>query len=63
MSGPYNTSQGVRYPPGAKTGADGVNFSVFSRHATQVELLLLFLDLWSTRQYTHVVLWSLVEDV
>ena len=40
MSDPYNTRQGVRYPPGAKPDADGVNFSVFSRHATQVDLLL-----------------------
>jgi glycogen operon protein len=40
MTAPYRTSPGVRYPPGAKPEADGVNFSVFSRHATQVELLL-----------------------
>jgi len=40
MVGPYNTRPGVRYPPGAKPDADGVNFSVFSRHATSVELLL-----------------------
>ena len=40
MTGPYKTRQGVRYPPGANPDADGVNFSVFSRHATQVELLL-----------------------
>lgn len=40
MASPYSTRPGVRYPPGAKPDADGVNFSVFSRHATQVELLL-----------------------
>ena len=40
MVGPYNTSPGVRYPPGAKLDTDGVNFSVFSRHATHVDLLL-----------------------
>ncbi len=36
----YTTKPGVRYPPGAKPDANGVNFSVFSRHATYVELLL-----------------------
>ena len=36
----YNTTAGVRYPPGARPQEDGVNFSVFSRHATRVELLL-----------------------
>ena len=36
----YKTRPGVRYPPGAKPDTDGVNFSVFSRHATHVELLL-----------------------
>lgn len=40
MSGSYRSSAGVRYPFGAKSGPDGVNFSIFSRHATHVELLL-----------------------
>ena len=36
----YSIKPGVRYPLGAKPDASGVNFSVFSRHATHVELLL-----------------------
>jgi len=36
----YATRAGSRLPPGALVLADGVNFSVFSRHATRVELLL-----------------------
>ncbi|MBN1104421.1 MAG: glycogen debranching protein GlgX [Deltaproteobacteria bacterium] len=36
----YRTRSGWRYPPGAKVDPEGVNFSVFSRHATQVELRL-----------------------
>ena len=40
MHSTYNTTPGVRYPFGAKPDANGVNFSVFSRHATHVELLL-----------------------
>ncbi len=36
----YETLPGRRYPPGATPDADGVNFSVFSRYATSVELLL-----------------------
>ncbi len=38
--GPYRTLAGRRYPPGASVEDDGVNFSVFSRHATGAELLL-----------------------
>jgi glycogen operon protein len=34
------TSAGSRFPPGATVTADGVNFCVFSRHATAVDLLL-----------------------
>jgi glycogen operon protein len=34
------TRAGQRYPPGATPRADGVNFSLFSRHATHVELRL-----------------------
>jgi len=36
----YNSRPGSRYPAGAKADAGGVNFSIFSRHATSVELLL-----------------------
>ncbi len=38
--GPYATLPGRRYPPGVSVAAGGVNFSVFSRHATGAELLL-----------------------
>jgi glycogen operon protein len=37
---PFATRPGSRFPPGATAYADGVNFCVFSRHATRVELLL-----------------------
>lgn len=37
---PYATRPGSRFPPGASVQADGVNFCVFCRHATHVELLL-----------------------
>jgi glycogen operon protein len=33
-------AQGNSSPPGATLGPAGANFSVFSRHATRVELLL-----------------------
>ena len=36
----YATRPGSRFPQGAATLPDGVNFCVFSRHATRVELLL-----------------------
>jgi glycogen operon protein len=36
----YRTRPGSRFPPGATALSDGVNFCVFSRHATRVELLL-----------------------
>jgi glycogen operon protein len=39
-AGPYGTRPGSRFPPGATVRQDGVNFCVFSRHATRVELLL-----------------------
>ena len=38
--GPFTTLPGRRYPPGASLEPEGVNFSIFSRHATGVELLL-----------------------
>ncbi|MEJ2455136.1 MAG: glycogen debranching protein GlgX [Candidatus Thiodiazotropha sp.] len=44
MTRSYQTNPGVRYPPGAKPDADGVNFSAFSRHATRVQLLLFEAD-------------------
>jgi glycogen operon protein len=37
---PLPTRAGIRFPPGATLAADGVNFSIFSREATSVELLL-----------------------
>ena len=37
---PYSTRPGSRFPPGATSSEEGVNFCVFSRHATRVELLL-----------------------
>jgi isoamylase len=36
----YQIRSGSRYPAGATPCADGVNFSIYSRHATHVELLL-----------------------
>jgi glycogen operon protein len=36
----YTTRAGTRYPAGARPAADGCNFSIFSHHATQVDLLL-----------------------
>jgi isoamylase len=36
----YATRPGSRFPPGATASSDGVNFCVFSRHATRMELLL-----------------------
>ena len=37
---PYSVTTGHRYPAGATAGKDGTNFSIFSRHATAVQLLL-----------------------
>lgn len=37
---PYQTEKGGSYPLGATSDYDGVNFSIFSEHATSVELLL-----------------------
>ena len=39
-SGAYAVRAGTRFPPGATASPEGVNFCVFSRHATRVELLL-----------------------
>ena len=40
MNKTYKTSPGSPYPVGSRLKDDGVNFSIFSRHATEVELLL-----------------------
>ncbi|MEY6433811.1 glycogen debranching protein GlgX [Thioalkalicoccus limnaeus] len=40
MTGPYETRPGRRYPMGATLDEFGVNFSIYSRHATGAELLL-----------------------
>jgi len=37
---PYRVTRGHRFPPGATVGDKGTNFSLFSRHATAVQLLL-----------------------
>lgn len=36
----YSVNIGQHYPAGATPGKDGVNFCIFSRHATAVQLLL-----------------------
>lgn len=36
----YTTRAGTRYPAGARLDEEGCNFSIFSHHATRVELLL-----------------------
>ena len=36
----YSTRPGSRFPPGATVVPGGINFCIFSRHATRVELLL-----------------------
>jgi isoamylase len=40
MKTTYKIQSGSRYPAGATPVAGGVNFSIYSQHATQVELLL-----------------------
>ncbi|MGR9052333.1 MAG: glycogen debranching protein GlgX [Gammaproteobacteria bacterium] len=40
MKKQYNFNAGYPYPAGATANGEGINFSIFSRHATQVELLL-----------------------
>jgi glycogen operon protein len=52
---PYATRPGARFPPGATPAPDGVNFCVFSRYATHVELLL-FTDAASTAPFQTVML-------
>ncbi|SJM96018.1 glycogen debranching enzyme [Crenothrix polyspora] len=36
----YELKPGTPYPSGSKLGTGGINFSIFSRHATHVDLLL-----------------------
>jgi glycogen operon protein len=36
----YSIQSGTRFPPGASATPEGVNFSIFSRNAKRVELLL-----------------------
>jgi len=40
MQKEYKLKHGSPYPPGSKLNSGGVNFSIFSRHAEHVELLL-----------------------
>ena len=40
MNRPYPVRPGRRYPPGASVADDGINFSIYSRHATGATLLL-----------------------
>jgi len=40
MRAQFKVEPGDRFPPGATVRPGGVNFSIFSRHATSVELLL-----------------------
>jgi len=40
MTRAYPVRPGRRYPPGASVDADGVNFSIYGRHATGATLLL-----------------------
>ena len=52
---PYRTRAGSRFPLGATPHADGVNFCVFSRHASRVSLLL-FADGGSPEPYQTIEL-------
>jgi len=53
--GPFRILPGRRYPPGATVEDDGVNFSVYSRHAVGAELLL-YEDAASTGPFQVVTL-------
>ena len=50
MPGPYATLPGRRHPLGATVEDEGVNFSVYSRHATGAELLL-YEDAWALEPF------------
>ncbi len=49
----YQTAEGRRYPPGASLAEEGVNFSIYSRHATGATLLL-YADARSTRPFQTI---------
>ncbi len=51
----YQVKPGQRYPPGAKVSARGVNFAIFSRQATAMELLL-YRDPHSTEPFQVITL-------
>jgi glycogen operon protein len=51
----YPVKPGQRYPPGAKVSASGVNFAIFSRQATAMELLL-YPDPHSTEPFQVITL-------
>ena len=53
MSKPYDVSAGEPHPLGATVMDGGVNFSLFSRHATGVELLLF--DRYNSSQPTQII--------
>ena len=38
--GPFKVRPGSRYPAGARADSEGINFCIFSQHATGAELLL-----------------------
>ena len=52
---PFPVTPGHRYPPGVSFDETGVNFSIFSRHATAVELLL-YADAHSPEPFQIVAL-------
>ncbi len=55
MPGLYSIQPGRRYPAGVSVEEDGVNFSVYSRHATGAELLL-YEECYSERPYQAIAL-------
>lgn len=50
---PLRTRSGHPYPPGATWDGAGVNFALFSEHATGVSLCLLLADLVSYNGTHH----------
>ena len=55
MPAPYATLPGRRHPFGATVEDEGVNFSVYSRHATGAELLL-YEDAWALEPFQVITL-------
>ncbi|MEE9396640.1 MAG: glycogen debranching protein GlgX [Methylococcales bacterium] len=51
----YKIKSGKRFPAGATISSDGVNFSLFSRHATSAELVL-YKDVSSKKSFQVIVL-------